>query len=113
MGEGWIRNFDGTLAKRSNKDNFKKFTAESFRRLATTQLVEAGMYIVGLCESGNWCSTEIATEYTEHSTIFTGNHMSMLDGKKRSANENDDDDNVPMKKSNSVNSPVLKSATPE
>ena len=53
MDEGNIGAFATTLAERLGKDDTKKFMAKSFRRSAATQLVEAGISIVGLYEAGN------------------------------------------------------------
>jgi len=109
MGEGQISKFAVELAQRLEKDDIGKYTAKSFRRSAATQLVEAGISIVGLCEAGNWKSTETAREYTEHSTISTENRMNMLDGKKRSVEDTECTDAAisPFKKQVSVlGSPV-------
>ena len=87
MGVNNVANMAPELAQRLGKPNTNKFTAKSFRRSAATQLVEAGISIVGLCEAGNWKSVSTAREYTEYSTVATDARMSMLDGNKRPNDE--------------------------
>ena len=82
-----ISTFSTELAKRLDKPGTKKFTAESFRRSACTQLAKAGISIIGLYKAGNQKSLETTQKYTEYSVISTENRMSMLDRKKRSAKE--------------------------
>ena len=69
-------------------------TAKSFSRLAATQLVEAGVSIVGSCLARNWKSTEKSREHACHSTIVTESRMSMLNGRKRSVDDADYSDAV-------------------
>ena len=51
IGEGQTQKFSSTLAERLDKGNLKKLVAKSFWQSAATQLVEAGMSIVGLREA--------------------------------------------------------------
>ena len=89
MGDGQVSKFAKVLAERLEKPKKNAHTAKSFRRSAATQLVEAGVSIVGLCEAGNWKSLDAAREHTEHSTVATKSRMSMLDGRKRSVEDAD------------------------
>ena len=87
-----------------------------FHRLAATQLAEAGVSIVGLCEAGNWKSTEIARDHTEHSTIATESRIGTLDSRKRSIEDADNSNDIaaPAKKGSKVESTTThQSASPQ
>jgi len=87
-----VGNMAPDLVERLGKKDTKRFTVKLFCRSATTQLIEAGISIVSLCEASNWKSISTTHEYTEYSTITTEVYMNMLDGKKRA---NDELDNTP------------------
>ena len=98
MGATNVGAFATELATRLEKTVVKTFTAKSFRRSGATQLVEAGVSIMGLCEAGNWKSASTAREYVEHSTVAVSSRMDMLDGGKRSNSEHNDNVVAPNKR---------------
>ena len=71
------------LGSRLEKPADLKFTGKSFRRSVCTQLVEAGISVIGLCEAGNWKSLNTTWKYAEHSNKSAASRMDMLDGNKR------------------------------
>ena len=75
------------LGARLEKLANMKFTGKSFCHSVCTQLVEASISVIGLCEARNWKNINIAQEYSEHSNKLAASYIDMLDGNKYKLND--------------------------
>ena len=75
------------------------------------QIIEVDVSIVGLCEVGKSRNAKIAREHADHSNVSTETRVPMLDGKKKSANETDREENTPTKKCHDENTTALKNVS--